>query len=154
MGKIDSKEIEKLSFSKLNCISAIPKDFKDYFLELDPSVSNELYKQLKNGFLNLNCDDEKRHDYLELLVAFINKNLLEYNNFQKIDFSKINYNNLRNFLGLNKELYFKINDFNTLYEIAYNINTSNLHLSLLSKVGNKNIENIIEVIFDMSDHYN
>ena len=153
MKKIDSKEIEKLSFTKLNYISAIPEDFKDYFLELDSSVSNELYRQLKNGFLNLNCDDEKRHDYLELLVAFINENLLEYDNFQKIDFSKINYSNLRNFLGLNKELYFKINDFNTLYEIAYNVNTSNLHLSLLSKVGNKNIENIIEVIFDASDHY-
>ena len=153
MKKIDSKKIEKLSFIKINCISAIPEDFKDYFLELDPSVSNELYRQLKDGFLNLNCDDEKRHDYLGLLVTFINENLLEYDNFQKIDFSKIDYNNLRNFLGLSKALYFKINDFDTLYEMAYNINTSNLHLSLLSKVGNKNIKNIIEVVFDMYTHY-
>ncbi len=148
-----SEKMEKLSFKKLNYISAIPEDFKDYFLELDSSVSDELYRQLKDGFLNLNCDDEKRHDYLETLVSFINKNLLEYDNFQKIDFSKIDYNNLRNFTSLSKNCYFKINNFDTLYEISYNVNTVLPHLSLLSKIGNKDISNIIEAVFDISDHY-
>lgn len=153
MEKTNLKGTEKLSFKKLNYITAIPEEFKDYFLELDSSVSDDLYKQLKDSFFNLNCSNDKRHDFFETIVPFVNKNLLEYDNFQKIDFSKIDFNNLGNFTSLTKNYYFKINNFDTLYEMSYNVNTAIHHLSLLAKTGNKDVSNLIEVAFDPTSHY-
>ncbi len=146
-------KIEMLSFKKTNYYNMLPDDFKELFLELDENISDNLFKKLKDCLFELNGSDNDKYSIMETLIVFVNHKARYCNDFEKIDFTKINPLNLQNITSLNEELYKKIRNFEPLYEYNYNSNYSEDLLTYLSEIGSKDVSNVLDAVFSYGNNY-